>query len=240
MIGRVVACGLAAVALGAVVVSGAAAAELKPAAPTTKRSFIAKVVTPVPVTSAPGSGRRLMRLGVHAPFSGGPTQLMIVGTASRSGVGYLKVALPKRPNGSSGWVKADDVLVSSTSYRVIVDTRTRRVTLTRAGKPIRSFRAVVGAPGTPTPTGLFAVSEIVAQPNPRGFYGPLVMTLTAFSNVLESFAGGPGRVAIHGRGGASLKDPLGSARSHGCVRIDNGQISYLAARISPGTPVLIR
>jgi lipoprotein-anchoring transpeptidase ErfK/SrfK len=47
-----------------------------------------------------------------------------------------------------------------------------------------------------------------------------------------SFGGGPGRVAIHGRDGTSLLDPLGSARSHGCIRIDNGPITWMAE--SPG------
>jgi lipoprotein-anchoring transpeptidase ErfK/SrfK len=58
--------------------------------------------------------------------------------------------------------------------------------------------------------------------------------------VLESYGGGPGRVAIHGRGGASLRDPLGSARSHGCVRIPNRAVAWLAERAAPGTPVDIR
>ena len=47
--------------------------------------------------------------------------------------------------------------------------------------------------------------------------------------------GGPGRVAIHGRDGASLSDPLGSARSHGCIRIDNTSIDWMAANIPQGT-----
>ena len=45
---------------------------------------------------------------------------------------------------------------------------------------------------------------------------------------------------MHGRGGASLATPLGTAGSHGCVRIDNGQIAFLAKTAEPGTPVVIR
>jgi hypothetical protein len=37
---------------------------------------------------------------------------------------------------------------------------------------------------------------------------------TAYSDVLEDYGGGRGRVPIHGRSGAVLADPLGSARSH--------------------------
>ena len=58
--------------------------------------------------------------------------------------------------------------------------------------------------------------------------------------MLEDFGGGPGRIGLHGRGGASLRDLLGSARSHGCVRLDRKAITWLAARIRPGVPVTIR
>jgi hypothetical protein len=36
------------------------------------------------------------------------------------------------------------------------------------------------------------------------------MPLTLLSNVLFNFGGGPGRIAIHGRDGPSLENPLGS------------------------------
>lgn len=49
----------------------------------------------------------------------------------------------------------------------------------------------------------------------------------------------PGLYAIHGRGGASLLDPLGSARSHGCIRLDNSAVGLLAADAAEGTPVQI-
>lgn len=58
--------------------------------------------------------------------------------------------------------------------------------------------------------------------------------------MFENYGGGPGRVAIHGRAAASLQDPLGSARSHGCIRIDNTNISRMATHVRTGTPVRIR
>jgi hypothetical protein len=60
---------------------------------------------------------------------------------------------------------------------------------------------VVGARRTPTPTGLAAIYERNRQPNPRAFLGPWALSFTSLSNVLESYGGGPGRVAIHGRAG---------------------------------------
>ena len=101
--------------------------------------------------------------------------------------------------------------LKTTSWRVTVNRATHLVTVYRDGRKQRSFRSVIGAPATPTPRGLYAVYEKLAQPNPKGFLGPWALHLTAFSNVLLNYGGGPGRVAIHGRDGASLADPLGSS-----------------------------
>lgn len=221
-----------------VLVAGMAFAGGAVAAPA-KASEIAKIVVPTRATAAPGSGKILMRLGTQALVAGGPNQLRVTGHATSGGRDYLRVLLPKRPNGSAGWISADAAITFTTRYAVRISTGARRASVLRSGRVIRTFRVVVGATGTPTPTGEFAISEIVPQAGGGGFYGPFVLTLTAFSNVLEHFDGGPGRVAIHGRGGASLRDPLGSARSHGCVRVDNGQVSWLAHHLEPGTPVTI-
>jgi lipoprotein-anchoring transpeptidase ErfK/SrfK len=67
--------------------------------------------------------------------------------------------------------------------------------------------------------------------------GPFALQLTAHSNTLKNYGGRPGRVAMHGRSGGLLADPLGSARSHGCIRMQNRIIRWLARRALPGTPV---
>jgi lipoprotein-anchoring transpeptidase ErfK/SrfK len=122
---------------------------------------------------------------------------------------------------------------------VVVDVSLRRVRVLHGGRVVRSFPAVVGAPATPTPHGYFAVAEIVRQRDPHGFLGPWALHLTAHSRVLDDYGGGPGTVAIHGRDGASLLDPLGSARSHGCIRIGNRAVRYLARVLEPGVPVTV-
>ena len=109
----------------------------------------------------------------------------------------------------------------------------------RTRQVVRSSRVVIGAPGTPTPRGDFAISELVRQP-PGSVIGPWALHLTAFSKVLHSYDGGPGRIALHGRAGTLLADPLGSARSHGCVRMPSRLISWLARHLRAGVPVDIR
>jgi hypothetical protein len=174
-----------------------------------------------------------------------PTQagaLLVLASRSRDGRCWLQVRLPSRPNLAKGWVDAERVQASATPWRIEVALRSRTVTLLRAGARVAQYRAVVGAPGTPTPRGLLALVE--AFPNPSSdFLGRWVVTLTAHSDVLRHYEGGDGRVAIHGRGGDSLRVPLGSAASHGCVRLTNAAISGIVRRIGvdaiPGVPVRI-
>jgi len=72
----------------------------------------------------------------------------------------------------------------------------------------------------------------------RGSAGaPYALALSARSNVLQEFEGGPGQIALHGV--ANLGGTPGTAISHGCVRLANRQIAWLAARIAPGVPVTI-
>jgi lipoprotein-anchoring transpeptidase ErfK/SrfK len=165
--------------------------------------------------------------------------LLVLDAATVGGREWVKLLLAKRPNGSAGWVPRDRVALDRTRYWVTVRVRSRRVTVYRDGKRVRHFRSVVGAPRTPTPIGLAAIYERNRQPDPQAFLGPWALSLTSLSNVLESYGGGPGRVAIHGRAGASLRDPLGSARSHGCVRVNNDAIRWMAGRLPAGTPVRV-
>ena len=62
--------------------------------------------------------------------------------------------------------------------------------------------------------------------------GPFALALSARSNVLQEFEGGPGQIALHGV--ANLGGTMGTAQSHGCVRLANRSIEWLSRRIAPG------
>jgi len=201
---------------------------------------VARVVVVAPVRREAGSGRLVGLLATHTSWGGSPQQLLVLGSrVGSNGRQWLRVRLPGRPNGSSGWIPRDAVVVHRVHWRIDVSLSRRVVRVFHDGVLVRRIRAVVGKSATPTPTGLFAVYELDRQPDRGGFLGPWVIQLTAFSDVLDDYGGGPGRVAIHGRGGASLADPLGTARSHGCIRIDNAEVLWLARTVVAGTPVRI-
>jgi lipoprotein-anchoring transpeptidase ErfK/SrfK len=200
---------------------------------------IAGVAIGAEARARPGAGRRIWRVGTSTGWSGEPQVLLVLGSATKGEQQWLRVLLPVRPDGTSGWIPRQNVVLMTTPYWVIVNKGARTVSVYRNGRLLHSSRSVIGKPATPTPDGLAAIYEVDQQPDPTGFLGPWAMPLTALSGVLRNFGGGPGRVAIHGRGGESLLDPLGSAASHGCVRIDNGPITWMAHHLPQGTPVQI-
>jgi lipoprotein-anchoring transpeptidase ErfK/SrfK len=200
---------------------------------------IARLMVPTQAVSRPGGSRVVDQLWTSVRVNGGPTELLVLEQRRFDGADWLKVRLPDRPNQAAGWIDANVTILRTSPWKIVVSTERRTVSVFRLGQEVRHFRAVVGAPGSPTPHGTFAVLERIRTGSPDGFYGSWILSLTAHSTVYEHFEGGDGRVAIHGRGGASLLDPLGSARSHGCVRVDNAMIAWLAKIAGPGTPVKI-
>jgi lipoprotein-anchoring transpeptidase ErfK/SrfK len=150
---------------------------------------------------------------------------------------WMKVAVPGRPNSHTGWIRAQATREASSPWRVVVQLGPRRVSVTYRDRLVRTFPAVVGAPATPTPTGRFFVEESVAlAPGLAG--APVALALSARSDVLEQFAGGPGQIAIHGRGGVG--GVPGTAVSHGCIRLQTRAITWMAAHIGAGVRVRIR
>jgi lipoprotein-anchoring transpeptidase ErfK/SrfK len=173
----------------------------------------------------------------RTPITGEQTTLPVLARAiGAGGARWLQVMLPGRPDGLTGWIAQAGTRSSTTDWRIVLDLAARRVTVYNDGSRIRVFKAVVGKPSTPTPTGQFFVQEVVQmQPGEPG--GPFALALSARSNALQEFEGGPGQIAMHGRN--NLGGTLGAAESHGCVRLGTPAIDWLAARIGGGTPVTI-
>jgi lipoprotein-anchoring transpeptidase ErfK/SrfK len=176
-------------------------------------------------------------LAARRPITGEQTTLPVIGRSTGpGGLRWLQVMLPGRPNGSTGWIAQKSTRKLLTGWHVVVNLGARRVTAYRDGHLVRAFAALVGKPSTPTPTGQFFVEETVQMPAGEAG-GPFALALSARSDALQEFEGGPGQIALHGRN--NLGGTLGSAASHGCVRLATSSITWLAARIGPGTPATI-
>lgn len=163
--------------------------------------------------------------------SGAPLVFLVV---ERQG-DRLRVQLAERPNGRTGWISADAVELSTTTYALVVTTSTNTLDLYDHGERVASYPVATGTGGTPTPTGDFALTELLAPTNSG--YGPYAYGLTAHSDVLTSFGGGPGQIGLHGTDDAAS---IGTDASHGCIRLSNADITRLAGLLPLGTPIQIR
>ncbi|SFK00584.1 Lipoprotein-anchoring transpeptidase ErfK/SrfK [Streptosporangium canum] len=150
---------------------------------------------------------------------------------------WLRVLLPIRPNGSTGWIRAGDVTLARTTHRAEVDPARFRFTVYDGARVLRTGKVATGRDGTPTPPGRYFFTELVRPPDPHGPYGAYAFGLSGFSPTLKSFAGGPGQLAIHGTDDAAA---LGTQVSHGCVRVGNADITWMAENLAIGTPVVLK
>ena len=174
------------------------------------------------------------RTALRSPQSFG-TPLVFVVLESRHG--WMRVLLPTRPNGSSGWIRARDVRLSWHTYRIVVQLRVHRVTVYKGGVIIAREPAGIGTRETPTPSGTYYTRELIQTLNPRGPYGPYAYELSGYSTVLMHFNGGDGVIGIHGTNQPQF---IGRDVSHGCIRISNAAITRLAHVLPIGVPVEIR
>jgi lipoprotein-anchoring transpeptidase ErfK/SrfK len=149
---------------------------------------------------------------------------------------WLRVLLPVRPNGSTGWIHASDVKLSRHNYHIEVHLSEFRIKVTRGTDVILETSIGVAKDNTPTPGGRYYTTELLRPPTPNTVYGTYAYGLSGFSETFESFNGGPGQLGIHG-----TNDPtsIGQKVSSGCVRLRNEDIDKLAAILPLGVPVEI-
>jgi lipoprotein-anchoring transpeptidase ErfK/SrfK len=187
-------------------------------------------------------GRRILGLFPARQPSGARTVFLVdqpPGAAGASAMeqGWLRVFLPKRPNGATGWIRRSRVRLVPLKRRVEVDLSTGRLTMYEHDRVVRRWPVAIGRPSAPTPTGRFYVTVKLRPPQISPVYGAWALGLSGFSNVLDQFGTGDGQIALHGTAHTA---EIGHAVSHGCVRLDNQAITTLARLLPLGTPVTIR
>jgi lipoprotein-anchoring transpeptidase ErfK/SrfK len=151
--------------------------------------------------------------------------------------GWYKALLPMRPNGSVGWVREADVTPGSTTYAIKIELGAHKLTLTESDNVVLEAPIVIGKPETPTPPGKYYITDPVdLQSRPNGAYGAYALGISGYSEVLKTFNGGPGQLAIHG---GAWEGQLGTDVSNGCIRVINDVILQIAGVVPLGTPVEI-
>ena len=183
--------------------------------------------------SRPG-GRPVVRLGARTEF-GSPQVLSVVRRHER----WLGVVTAARPNGRLAWIRRDAPGLRLSRVRVSLhaDLSARRVELRIGRRVSRRLRVAVGRPGSPTPTGRFAVTDRLEGGKFGPYYGCCILALSARQpNPPPGWKGGD-RMAIHG---TSSPGTVGTASSAGCLRAHDADLRLLIRHVPAGTPAFIR
>lgn len=151
---------------------------------------------------------------------------------------WYQVLLPTRPNGSTAWVPAGAVNVAVPQFRVELDRSAMELKVVSVGDGavVLTSPIGIGAPSTPTPSGLFYVRDHFPTSGAGHPYGPFAFGLSGHSDVYLQFGTGDGRIAIHG---TNQPSSIGAAASNGCPHVPNDVVLALIPYLPLGTPVLI-
>jgi lipoprotein-anchoring transpeptidase ErfK/SrfK len=177
------------------------------------------------------AGRVVARIGRRTEF--GSRRILAV-TGERDG--WLRVTASERRNGEHGWIRASAARLGATDVWIRVDRSTRLLTLRRDRKVLRRLPVAVGRPGTETPLGRFAVTDLLVTRRADSPYGCCALALSGHqTKLLPGWPGGD-RLAIHA---TPNPETIGQAASLGCMRAHTDDIRALMRRVPLGAPVVI-
>ena len=97
---------------------------------------------------------------------------------------------------------------------------------------MRTIPVGIGAPGTTTPIGRFAVTDKLNGANYSPVYGCCILALSAHQTHLPSGWTGGDRIAIHG-------GPTAGAVTTGCLHASTAALRYLMRSVPLGAQVVI-
>ncbi len=181
------------------------------------------------------NARAVTRLRYYTEDGYPEVYVVLARYTDKHGRTWLKVRLPMRPNGRTGWVRSGALgRLHTVSTFLRVDKHRLRATLYRHGRAIWRAPVGIGKHGTETPGGHFYIRERLKVPSRSSLYGPLAFGTSAYSK-LTDWPGG-GVIGIHGTNEPGL---IPGRPSHGCVRVRNRDILRLGRLMPIGTPVRI-
>jgi lipoprotein-anchoring transpeptidase ErfK/SrfK len=192
--------------------------------------LVAQLTHPTALHAQPG-GHVVAQLATKTGF-GSPEVLWV---AQRSGR-WLGVVSPQAGNNRIGWIPASAASLNRVTWELRVSLSGRKVTVLDNGKVAQRYTVAVGAPGSPTPTGRFAVTDRLLTGNSAGPYGCCILALSAKApHAIQDWSGGD-RIAIHS---TPETNTIGEAVSHGCMRLTLAEGRWLINHVPLGTPTYI-
>jgi lipoprotein-anchoring transpeptidase ErfK/SrfK len=153
-----------------------------------------------------------------------------------NGLEWTQVRIPGRPNGRVGWVERSWLAsFKTTKWRIVVNKKTLRMTVFWNGTKRWRRPVGIGKRHTPTPSGRFWIREHIKVNDRKSPYWPYALG-TANYSTLSEWPGG-GVVGIHGDWNEPQLIP--GRPSHGCIRMHDRDVAWLAKHTPVGTPLRI-
>jgi hypothetical protein len=171
----------------------------------------------------------IARLSSTTEF-GSPQTVAVVRTVAPRSLAVVTTALP---NGRIGWVDARPGMFRFAHTRVLLeaDLSRRELRVHVGPRIVRRFAIGIGAPGTPTPIGRFAVTDRLNGAVYSPVYGCCILALSGHQTNLPSSWTGGDRLAIHG-------GSLGAVTT-GCLHASEADLRYLMRLVPLGAQVVI-
>lgn len=153
----------------------------------------------------------------------------------------LQVSLAAEPPTVLTNVSSDSSDLVTQPTRLEISLSSRQVTLYSENTPVKSYPVAIGRPGWETPTGDFQVMHMVE--NPKWIHpltGEAIAGGTPENPLGQYWIGfwtnGQDWIGFHG---TPNPESVGTAASHGCIRMYNKDIEELFRQVSVGTPVTV-
>ena len=125
--------------------------------------------------------------------------------------------------------------------RLEISLSRRKVTLYQENTPVKSYPIAIGRKGWETPTGNFQVMQMIQNPKwIHPFTGEVVLGGDPENPLGRYWIGfwtnGRDWIGFHG---TPNPESVGTAASHGCIRMYNKDVEELFGQVSVGTPVKV-
>ncbi|MEO1210400.1 MAG: L,D-transpeptidase [Cyanobacteria bacterium J06638_20] len=135
----------------------------------------------------------------------------------------------------------EEPLPQELALRITIDLSDRRLTLYQGDTILHTYPIAVGREGWQTPTGEFEVQQMVQDPAWMNPFTREVIGGGQPNNPLGNYwigfwTDGTNWVGMHG---TPNPETVGTAASHGCIRLYNDDIQALFGQVSMGTPVTV-
>jgi lipoprotein-anchoring transpeptidase ErfK/SrfK len=208
--------------------------QLRPPRPRRSPALLVRLKHGLRATSRPGGGKVVGYVPAGSKYYRFPTVAWVLRVSPNGRFG--RVPIPYTARQKTGWIPLRGLKRVRTPYVVHADLSRHQLTVRKLGRLVLRTRAATGAPWSPTPPGLYFVTDRVPF-NPRGPLGAFAFGISGIQTRLPPGWRGGNQLAIHGTNNPAS---IGRSVSAGCLRVSRAVLERLKRILILGTPVIIQ